>query len=106
MNIELSESARKALISLGVAKNQYFRIKVVSGGCSGMTYSAGIDDIMTDDDILIYQDKQLKMIADFNSVLHLYGLRIDYSNDLIKSGFRFSNPMAKKACGCGASFSV
>lgn len=106
MNIELSERAKKALIDLGVVNNQYFRIKVVSGGCSGMTYTAGIDDQMTEEDILVYEDDKLKVIADFNSVLYLYGLKIDYSDDLIKAGFRFSNPMAKKSCGCGASFSV
>lgn len=69
-----------------------------------MTYNAGIDEVMTDDDILIYDDKEIRVIADFNSVLYLYGLKIDYSDDLIKAGFRFSNPMAKKSCGCGASF--
>lgn len=106
MNIELTDASKKALFDLGIDENKYFRIKVITGGCSGMTYNAGIDDKMTDDDILIYEDKQLKVIADFNSVLHLYGLKIDYSDDLIQSGFRFSNPMAKKTCGCGASFSV
>ena len=106
MNIELSERAKKALVDLGVVNNQYFRIKVVSGGCSGMTYTAGIDDHMTEEDVMVYDDDQLKVIADFNSVLYLYGLKIDYSDDLIKAGFRFSNPMAKKSCGCGASFSV
>lgn len=106
MNIELTDAAKKALLNLGVSGDNYFRIKVITGGCSGMTYSAGIDEIMTDEDIQIYTDKKLKVIADFNSVLHLYGLRIDYSDDLIHSGFRFSNPMAKKTCGCGSSFSV
>ena len=106
MNIELTEAAKKALFKLGASKDTYFRIKVVTGGCSGMTYSAGIEDKMTDEDIQIYTDKQLKVIADFNSVLHLYGLKIDYSDDLIQSGFRFSNPMAKKTCGCGSSFSI
>jgi iron-sulfur cluster assembly accessory protein len=106
MNIELSERAKKALIDLGVTENKYFRIKVVTGGCSGRTYSAGIDDKMTEDDILIYESERLKVIADFNSVLYLYGLQVDYSDDLIKAGFRFNNPMAQKSCGCGASFKV
>jgi len=106
MNIELSERAQKALIDIGVAENNYFRIKVIIGGCSGRTYSAGIDDKMTDDDLLIYDNNKLKVIADFNSVLYLYGLQIDYSDDLINAGFRFANPMAKKSCGCGASFEV
>ncbi len=106
MNIELTKSAKKALFDLGITKNRYFRIKIVSGGCSGMTYSAGVDEKMNEDDLLIYDEKQLRVITDFDSVLHLYGLKIDYSDDLIKSGFRFSNPMAQKTCGCGASFSA
>ncbi len=63
-------------------------------------------DQMAEEDVLIYDDEQLKVISDFNRVLHLYGLKIDYSDDLINSGFRFSNPMAKKICGCGSSFGV
>ena len=106
MNIELTEAAKKALLELGITKDRYFRIKVVSGGCSGMTYSAAIDETMNEEDLLIFNEKQLRVITDFNSVLHLYGLKIDYSDDLIQSGFRFSNPMAKKTCGCGSSFSA
>jgi len=33
-------------------------------------------------------------------------LKIDYSSDLIKSGFRFISPNSVKSCGCGASFSA
>ena len=106
MNIELTDAAKNALIDLGASEDKYFRIKVVTGGCSGMTYSAGIDDKMGEEDIEIFSDNDLRVIADFNSVLHLYGLIIDYSDDLIHSGFRFTNPMAKKTCGCGSSFSV
>jgi Fe-S cluster assembly iron-binding protein IscA len=31
---------------------------------------------------------------------------VDYSDDLIRSGFRFTNPHAKGSCGCGASFAA
>ena len=34
----------------------------------------------------------------------LDGLEIDYSDDLIRSGFRFKNPRAGGSCGCGSSF--
>ncbi|MEB3213843.1 MAG: iron-sulfur cluster assembly accessory protein [Leptolyngbyaceae bacterium] len=34
------------------------------------------------------------------------GLHIDYSEDLMGGGFRFSNPQAKQTCGCGNSFSI
>lgn len=34
------------------------------------------------------------------------GLHIDYSDDLMGGGFRFSNPNAVQTCGCGTSFSI
>ena len=37
---------------------------------------------------------------------YLNGLILDYSEDLMGGGFRFNNPNAKVACGCGNSFSV
>ncbi len=40
------------------------------------------------------------------SLTLLDGLHIDYSNDLMGGGFRFSNPNAAQTCGCGTSFSV
>lgn len=104
MNIEITEQARKALIENGVTDGQYFRISVVSGGCSGMTYRANIDITRTDNDVVLYEDERVTVIADFNSALYLNGLNIDYSDDLIRAGFRLSNPNANKACGCGGSF--
>ena len=38
------------------------------------------------------------------SAVFLDGLHIDFSDDLIRSGFRFTNPNASGSCGCGASF--
>ena len=40
-----------------------------------------------------------------SSQLLLDGLHIDYSEDLMGGGFRFSNPNAAQTCGCGGSFS-
>mgnify|MGYP003345288718 CR=1 FL=1 len=31
---------------------------------------------------------------------------LDYKDELMQSGFVFQNPNVKKACGCGASFTV
>ena len=48
----------------------------------------------------------VRILADRNSSQHVDGLEIDYSDDLINLGFRFRNPNASKACGCGSSFAV
>ena len=44
--------------------------------------------------------------VDPKSLLYLYGLQLDYSDELIGGGFKFSNPNAETSCGCGKSFGV
>ena len=105
-SIQISERARQELTRLGATGENFLRISVIAGGCSGMTYSAGIDNSLSDTDQVLFQDGGLRVVAEGGSALFLDGLQIDYSDDLIASGFRFKNPRAKKACGCGSSFQV
>jgi iron-sulfur cluster assembly protein len=104
--VTISERARTQLISLGATGDSFLRISVIPGGCSGMTYNAAIDHAMAETDQVIYNDDALRVVADGGSAMFLDGLAIDYSDDLISSGFRFKNPKARKACGCGSSFAV
>ena len=106
MSIQISERAKSQLHTLGVGGAKFLRIKVVSGGCSGNTYSAVIDDTLQENDRLILEEDSLRVVADQQSVPLVAGLEIDYSNDLVQAGFRFKNPRAVKACGCGASFAT
>ena len=106
MAIMISDKAKQELRNLDAGGENFLRISVVPGGCSGMTYSAGIDNALTDTDEVLFEDGDLRIVADGGSSMFLDGLQIDYSDDLIASGFRFKNPKAVKACGCGASFKV
>jgi len=106
MSITITERAKQELVKLDIGGPQFLRIDIVPGGCSGMTYSAGIDTELKDSDTLLFQDDGIRIVADGGSALFLDGLKIDYSDDLIKSGFRFLSPSAVKSCGCGASFSA
>jgi len=106
MSIAISERAREELRTMGVGGASFLRITVVTGGCSGHTYSAGVDSSLGENDITVYEDGDFRAVADAESASYLEGLDIDYSEDLIQSGFRFNNPNAAKACGCGASFQV
>ena len=56
--------------------------------------------------LLQYAGEQLKCVVDAKSMLYLYGLELDYSNELIGGGFKFFNPNAEESCGCGSSFGV
>ena len=103
--ITVTDRALDELKKLGLTEAQSLRITVIPGGCSGMTYSAAIDDDPKEGDITVYTQGAISIIADEGSAVFLESLHIDYSDDLIRSGFRFTNPNASGSCGCGASFS-
>jgi iron-sulfur cluster assembly accessory protein len=103
-SIAITEKAKQELRRLEVGGNRFLRLNVVSGGCSGMTYSAGLDDAIKDGDDVLFEDADIKVVAEGGTAFFLEGLTIDYSDDLIRSGFRFINKNAKGSCGCGSSF--
>lgn len=107
MIIQLTDKAKAQLTAYQVDDHRYLRIGVTSGGCSGMTYTAAIEDGKpAAADEIVYEGDGLRVVADARSSLFLDGLQIDYSDDLIQAGFRLTNPNANKSCGCGSSFAV
>jgi iron-sulfur cluster assembly protein len=105
-DLVISDAARAKLLSYDVSEGKFLRLGVTTGGCSGMTYTADFDTAFNEDDEEIFNDGEIRVVADNRSSLFLEGLVVDYSNDLIQSGFRLGNPNAKNACGCGSSFQV
>ena len=105
--IEISENAAKKITSLLTQQQkeaQGLRVKVVGGGCSGLSYKMDLD-IPRDGDRVFERD-QAKVIVDRKSFLYLRGTELDYTEDLMDSGFKLQNPNVKRTCGCGSSFSV
>ena len=85
------------------------RMGVRNGGCSGLSYIMDFstqDEIQDDDAIDDYASENIKCVVDAKSMLYLYGLELDYSDQLIGGGFKFFNPNAEESCGCGSSFGV
>ncbi len=103
-SIVLSDIARRQLLLLEVSRENFLRLWVEAGGCSGMQYQAGIDDQSRAGDTVLYEDDELRIVTDSFSAQHFAGVHIDYSDDLVKAGFRFYNPNAVHSCGCGSSF--
>jgi len=106
MNISVSDKAVEQLKKLEIGKDKFLRISIVAGGCSGMTYAAAIDTDLADADEVLFEKDDVRIVSEFKSMLYLDGLNIDYSDDLINAGFKFTNPNAQKSCGCGASFAA
>ena len=106
MDIKVTENAKLKLYEMGVSKETFLRIGVKSGGCSGNTYDAILDDNMSEVDEVYFTDGNLRIVSDKVSSVFLDGLTVDFSNDLIEPGFRLTNSNAKGSCGCGSSFST
>ena len=108
--IDLTEKALKEIIRLKNSnsdnKDSSLRIKVIGGGCSGMSYKLGFDNkkpLETDD---VIEKEGLIILIDKKSHLFLAGTELDFSDGLNGRGFVFNNPNAKRTCGCGSSFSA
>jgi len=106
MTITLTDKAKRKLQSYQLGQDKFLRIAVVAGGCSGNTYHAAVDSELKSNDEVVHTDGDIRVVVDARSALFIDGLHIDYSDDLIKAGFRLANPRAASSCGCGASFKI
>ena len=108
--IKVSETAKKKVVELMTedgfnAVNDFVRVGVKSGGCSGLSYDLKFDKEHEVDD-KIFEDNGVKIIVDKKSFLYLIGTTLEYSGGLNGTGFVFNNPNANRTCGCGESFSL
>ena len=79
------------------------RIRVVGGGCSGMSYELGWDDAAGEDDSVV-DSHGVRVLVDSKSAPYLAGSEIDYvDNKMMGAGFAIKNPNVKSSCGCGSS---
>ena len=78
----------------------FFRIAVKGGGCSGFKYDFSFDNKIDKDDL-----KHENIVVDKSSLDLLKGSLVDFSEELIGTSFKISNPKTKSSCGCGISFS-
>ena len=78
----------------------FFRIAVKGGGCSGFKYDFTFDKEIDEND-----HKHENIVIDKSSLKMLKGSQVDFTQELIGSSFKISNPKTKSSCGCGVSFS-
>lgn len=106
--IQISDQAIKQLNFLQEKEREEdsrLRISIKEGGCSGFSYDLKFDSKTSKKDRL-FEQKGIKIVVDSKSLLYLIGMTLDFDGGLNGKGFVFSNPNAKKSCGCGFSFGV
>ena len=105
--IRITKSSDQKLISL-IDREQsgsMLRIKIVGGGCNGLSYKMNFTDDTKQGDILV-QTMSSQLLIDPKTALFIKGTLLDYSHNLVGGGFQFNNPNAKASCSCGESFSL
>jgi iron-sulfur cluster assembly protein len=81
------------------------RITVSGGGCSGFQYSLNVEEEPRTGDFIL-EKFGIKLFVDMFSAQYLNGVQVDYTSNMMGSGFTFENPNATGGCGCGTSFSA
>lgn len=105
-NISVTDTALIKIRDLLAEKSQnYFRIRLQGGGCSGLTYVFSTDDKVeaTDHEV---RATDITIVVDKKSAIYLNNVTIDWEGSLMKKGFSIANPQQKTGCSCGQSFSV
>ena len=96
---------RSAMTKEGISPEQGgLRLGVQGGGCSGLSYNVRFDTQPRERD-RIFQFSDIRVFVDPKSFIYLNGMTVEWEETLMRRGFIFQNPNAKKSCGCGSSFS-
>lgn len=101
--ISMTQSAQAQIARLMASGGtKGLRIGVKKGGCAGMEYTMDYVDEISPHDEIVEENGARVMIAPM-AQMFLFGTEIDYTTDLLESGFKFNNPNVVDACGCGES---
>jgi iron-sulfur cluster assembly protein len=83
----------------------YLRIRITGGGCNGLSYKMKFVESGKPNDLFVLSEGA-RVLVDSKTALYLRGTTLDYSDQLVAGGFKFSNPNAKASCSCGESFNL
>lgn len=98
------EEIKRLMAEEGFDQSSYLRVGVKGGGCSGLSYILGFDQLQEGDEK--YEFEGLPFIMNKAHGIYLMGMEINWHNGLNARGFTFNNPNATKTCGCGTSFAA
>ncbi len=80
--------------------DQFLRVFVYEGGCSGLKVGFEIDTVARDGDVRFAGN----LVSDEESMNYIDGAQVDFVDNLTSSRFMLVNPNATGGCGCGSSF--
>ncbi|ADU68982.1 Fe-S cluster assembly scaffold SufA [Pantoea sp. At-9b] len=105
--LTLTESAAKQILNL-VAQDpevKGLRVGVKQSGCAGFGYVMDLVKDLADDD-LQFSYFGATLFVPLQAMPFVDGTEVDYVREGLNQIFKFNNPKAQHACGCGESFGV
>ncbi|MBS7518289.1 Fe-S cluster assembly scaffold SufA [Serratia ureilytica] len=105
--ISLSDSAVRQITKLMQQdpKVKGLQLGVKQSGCAGFAYVLDLTREPADDDLLFERDGA-KLYVPLKAMPFIDGTTVDYVREGLNQIFKFNNPKAQHACGCGESFGV
>jgi len=107
--VNFTEKALKRLVEIRPHKEYILQVRVVGGGCSGLSYKMDFINVPPEDTYMgeIGEGNTVLIVSvDKKSALHLEGTVVDWEDGLNGAGWVYNNPKSKRSCGCGSSFGV
>lgn len=92
-------SINKAMADNNIPQDFFLRFDSQSGGCSGMRYMLGFDNIIEDND-RHFEVEGLKIVISAESLFYYMGITLDFVDGPHGSGFVFNSPYDAPTCGC------
>ncbi|QHA89679.1 Fe-S cluster assembly scaffold SufA [Serratia rhizosphaerae] len=105
--ILLSDSAVQQIIKLMQQDPQVkgLQLSVKQSGCAGFGYVLDLTREPADDDLLFERDGA-RLYVPLKAMPFIDGTTVDFVREGLNQIFKFNNPKAQHACGCGESFGV
>jgi iron-sulfur cluster assembly protein len=98
-----AKQIQKALTQRGSGLG--LRVAVKTSGCSGYAYALEFVDVANPED-QVFASEGVSVLVDAHSLPLVDGTELDWVREGLNEGFKFNNPNASAACGCGESFAV
>ncbi len=81
------------------------QLSVKESGCAGFAYVLDLTKNPAPDD-LIFERNGAQLFVPLKAMPFIDGTEVDYVREGLNQIFKFNNPKAQHACGCGESFGL
>jgi iron-sulfur cluster insertion protein len=107
MIVQITEKAANRIATLCENEGKYaVSLNIKGGGCAGFEYEWGfMDEAEVDEMDDVNEAGTGRLVVGKESVMFLFGSKVDFKDDMFGSMFTVENPGAASSCGCGTSFS-